>query len=88
MIVVSSGNARKTLSDIINRAKYTKERTIITTNGKQVAAVVSMDDLNILVNIFEQIENESDLIAAKKGLEDYEKNGGVSWDDAMKQLGY
>jgi prevent-host-death family protein len=88
MVVVSSGDARKNLSDIVNRAKYSKEKTIITNNGKQVAAVISMDDLKLLERLIVEIENESDLIAAKEALTDYEKNGGISWNDAMEQLGY
>lgn len=87
MVVVSSRDARKNLSDIVNRAKYTKEKTIITNNGKQVAAVISMDDFKLLESLIIEIENESDLVAAKEALADYEKNGGISWDDAMKQLG-
>jgi prevent-host-death family protein len=41
-------DARKDLADILNRAAYGKERVVLTRRGKDVAAIVPMDDLNIL----------------------------------------
>ena len=58
-------DARKDLADVLNRAAYGKERVVLTRRGKDVAAIVPMDDLNIL----EAIEDHMDLKESEKILE-------------------
>src|SRR5947207_8259776 len=58
-------DARKDLADILNRAAYGKERVVLTRRGKDVAAIVPMDDLNML----EAIEDHMDLKESEKILE-------------------
>lgn len=58
-------DARKDLADILNRAAYGKERVVLTRRGKDVAAIVSIDDLNML----EAIEDHMDLKESEKILE-------------------
>ena len=87
MVKVSSRQARASFSDIINRARYAHERTVITSNGKEVAAVVSTDDLKLLEAILDEMEYRSDVGTAKAALADYEKHGGVPLEDVVKRLG-
>src|SRR6266566_435291 len=58
-------DARKDLADILNRAAYGKERVVLTRRGKDVAAIVPMDDLATL----EAIEDHMDLAESEKILE-------------------
>jgi prevent-host-death family protein len=58
-------DARKDLADILNRAAYGKERVVLTRRGKDVAAIVPIDDLNIL----EAIEDHMDLTESKEILD-------------------
>ena len=55
-------DARKDLAEILNRAAYGKERVVLTRRGKDVAAIVPMDDLNIL----EAIEDHMDVTESEK----------------------
>ncbi len=57
-------DARKDLADILNRAAYGKERVVLTRRGKDVAAIVPMDDLDML----EAIEDRRDLAESEKTL--------------------
>ena len=59
---VSAAKARKSFADILDQVSYAKERIIITRRGKAVAAVVPIEDLELL----EAIEDKIDL-------EDYRK---------------
>jgi len=59
---VSIAKVRNNLADALNRAAYGGERVVLERRGKPVAALVSMDDLELL----EQLENEADLKAARK----------------------
>ena len=58
-------DARKDLAEILNRAAYGKERVVLTRRGKDVAAIVPIDDLNIL----EAIEDHMDVTESEKILE-------------------
>jgi len=59
-------DARKDLADVLNRAAYGKERVVLTRRGKDVAAIVPMDDLNILEAIEDQMDvTESEKIMAR-----------------------
>jgi prevent-host-death family protein len=55
-------DARKDLADVLNRAAYGKERVVLTRRGKDVAAIVPMDDLKIL----EAIEDHMDVTESEK----------------------
>ncbi len=55
-------DARKDLADVLNRAAYGKERVVLTRRGKDVAAIVPIDDLNIL----EAIEDHMDVTESEK----------------------
>jgi prevent-host-death family protein len=57
-------DARKDLADILNRAAYGKERVILTRRGKDVAAIIPMDDLNAL----ESMEDRADLLESDQVL--------------------
>jgi len=59
---------RNTFSDYLNRARYQGERIIIERRGKPVAALVPLEDVELL----ERLENEADLKAARKA----RKEGG------------
>ncbi len=71
---------RNNLADAINRVAYANERIILERRGKGVAALVSIEDLELL----EEMENRSDIRAAKKALKE---KGEISLEDYMKKHG-
>lgn len=77
---MSSVTARDHLSDVINRAAYGKERVILTRRGKQVAAVVPIEDLELL----QKLEDRIDLEEVKEALKE---PGAVPWERVKKELG-
>ena len=62
MIQVGIAEVRDNLAEALNKVAYAGERVILARRGKGVAALVSMEDLELL----EKLEDESDLKAAKK----------------------
>ena len=58
-------DARKDLAEILNRAAYGKERVVLTRRGKDVAAIVPIDDVKML----EAIEDHMDLAESVRILE-------------------
>jgi prevent-host-death family protein len=80
MSKVSTVEARDQLSTIINRAAFGKERVVITRRGKELAAVVPMEDVKLL----EELEDRLDLEAAREALKE---EGTIPWDKVKAELG-
>jgi prevent-host-death family protein len=76
----SFSEARSHLADIANEVIYAGKRAILTRKGKQVVAIVSMDDLEAL----NAIEDQIDLADVKKALADTKKRGTISLE-ALKR---
>jgi prevent-host-death family protein len=83
MAQVRTVDARMQFSEIINRAAFGKERMILTRRGKEIVAVVPMEDVKLL----EALEDKIDLEEARKALAESKKKGTVSWDKIKKDLG-
>lgn len=77
---LSTTEARNQFADAINRVSYGGERIVLDRNGKDVAALVSIDDLRLL----ELLEDRMDIEAARKALAEEET---VSLADLKKELG-
>jgi len=78
---ISTADARKNFADIVNKVAYGKESIVLTRRGQEIAALVSIDELELL----QQIEDYIDIEDAKKALQDPGKN--IPADEVWKQLG-
>jgi len=82
MTKISTVAAREQFSDVINRAAYGKERVVLTRRGKDLAAVVPIEDVRLL----EALEDQLDTAAAKEALADYALHGGVTWEQVKAEM--
>ena len=80
---VNTVDARSQFSEIINRAAFGKERMILTRRGKEIVAVVPIEDVKLL----EALEDRIDLEEARAALSESKKKGTVSWEKMKKELG-
>ena len=80
---LNSTDARENMAEVLNRVAYAKDRVRITRRGKEVAAVVPIEDLELI----ERLEDEIDIREAKKALTDVRKHGAVPWEKVKKDLG-
>jgi prevent-host-death family protein len=80
---VNTVNARAQFSEIINRAAFGKERVTLTRRGKEIAAVVPIEDVKLL----EALEDKIDLEEARAALVEAKKKGKISWEKIKKELG-
>ena len=76
---LTASSARQNFSDMVNRAAYGGERIIVHRRKKPVAAVVPIEDLELL----EKIEERIDLAEARKRL----KESTIPWEKIRKDLG-
>ena len=83
MTTLSTVKARENFSDLLNRSAYGKERVVLTRRGKGIAAIVPVEDLNLL----EAIEDRLDLEDIEKALANPENKESIPWKKVKKDLG-
>ena len=64
MTKIGVSDARDHLSEVVDRVRYTHERVVLTKRGKDVCAIVSIEDLKLL----EMLEDQLDIDMARKAL--------------------
>ncbi len=80
MARVSASMARQKFSEIVSRAEFAGERTILHRRKKPVAAVVPIEDLQLI----RKLEDEADLKAARRARKE---KGGITLERLKKELG-
>jgi prevent-host-death family protein len=78
---LSASQARAAFAEALNRASFAGERTVIRRHGKDVAAVVSAEDLKIL----EALEDRRDLEEARHIMKKASRL--ISWEKINNDLG-
>ena len=79
---ITTAAARKNLSDVINRVAYGKERVVLTRRSKPLAAVVPIEDIDLI----EEIEDREDLKAARAALREVKRKGMIPLSRVKKDL--
>lgn len=80
---VPTVEARKNLSEILNRVAYGKERVVVTRHGKGVAAIVPVEELDLLDRV-RRFAARADVADA---LRELEEGRTVSWSALRRDLG-
>ena len=80
MTRLAANEARKDFAEALNRVAYRGERIIVHRRGKNVAALVPIEDLTLL----EEMEDRIDLEAAREALKE---PGSISLAQLKKRLG-
>ena len=78
---ISAAEARKKFADIVNRVAYGDESVVFTQRGKEIAALVSMEEFEVLQLLEDYIDIKERkrrwLIPVRIFLQ---KRSGKSWD--------
>lgn len=75
--------ARGGLADLINRAAYGRERIFLMRRGKPVAALVPVEDVELL----EKLEDRFDIEAARISLRESRGKKLPTWKEVKARLG-
>lgn len=81
MPTLSASELRDGLSEIMNRVAYGGERIVVSRNDKELAALVSINDLREL----ERLEEARDLEAVRRSKAEPGEN--VNWEDLKSESG-
>lgn len=85
MTRTSLSEARQTLPELANRAGYKGERIVLERRGKPVAALISVEDLELL----ERLEDRADYDEAIRVEREARERGEdpIPWEEVKRELG-
>jgi prevent-host-death family protein len=75
--------ARESFSTTINRVAFGGERVVLTRHGRRVAAVVPIEDLEII----EALEDARDLDDVRGALGDPANRDRIGWEELKAEIG-
>lgn len=81
-ISISTVDAREKLTELVNQVLHNKERIILTRRGKEVAALVPLEDLLML----QEAQNKTDLQEALEALKEARHAGTISLDQLKEGI--
>ena len=79
---VTTAEARKHMSELLNRAAYGKERFVVTRHGKELVAIVPLEEVTLLDRL-RSLLSKRDFEAALAEMND---SGTQDWDAVRKDL--
>jgi|TARA_B100001971_G_C18091042_1_gene483514 prevent-host-death family protein len=79
---ITTAEARKHLAELLNRAAYAKERFVVTRHGKELVAIVPLEEVTLLDRL-RALLSKKDFEAAIQEMED---SGTLSWDEVRRDL--
>jgi prevent-host-death family protein len=80
---MSAAEARKNFAELLNRVAYGKERVVLTRHGKQICALVPVEDLTVL-DTLREMAGRQDATAA---MGERVRGESVAWTDLKRELG-
>lgn len=85
MTRLASGKVRQEFSETLNRVAYGRERIVLRRRGRDLAAVIPMEDLILL----EELEDRLDVEEAERFLAEAKakREKPIPWKIAKKKLG-
>ena len=76
-------DAKENFTDLLNHVSHTKERVILVRRGKDVAAVVPLEDLQFL----ESTQDKHDLQEAIDALKEAKNSGTITLEQLKEEVG-
>lgn len=80
---ITTVEAKEDFADLVNRVSQSKERIVLTRRDKNIAAIISYDDLLLLL----EKENKRDLQEATESLQEARSLGTVTLPEIKEELG-
>jgi prevent-host-death family protein len=84
MIRIAAGEVRRDFAETVNRVAYGRERVVIHRRGKDLAALIPVEDLALL----EELEDRRDLKDAERAVAEAKAKHErpIPWEKARKPL--
>jgi prevent-host-death family protein len=82
MNAINTVTAREHFSDVVNRSAYGKERIVLTRRNKNIAAIIPLEDYDLL----QKIEDYLDIEEAYQALEEAQTKGTTPFAEFKAEL--
>ncbi len=79
---VTTAEARKNMAELLNRAAYGKERFVVTRHGKELVAIVPLEEVTLLDRL-RTLLSSKDFEAALAAMHESEPQ---QWDEVRRDL--
>ncbi len=83
MTLMNTIEAKEQFADLINRVAHNKERIVLTRRGKEIAAIIPLEDLSLLM----ESQDKHDLREAIDALKEARNNGTITLEQLKEDLG-
>lgn len=81
--ILTAHEVQDKLSEIINQVAHSKEQVIITRRGKEIAALIPLEDFALL----QELKNKRDLQEAHDALKEARDKGSIPIEAVKEELG-
>ncbi|MCD6039061.1 MAG: hypothetical protein K0S27_461 [Gammaproteobacteria bacterium] len=81
--VLNTVDAKEQFTDLVNRVVHSKERVILTRRGKEIAAIIPLEDLTLL----QEAQDRHDLREAIDALKEVRNLGTMTLDQLREDIG-
>lgn len=86
MTTMSITDAREALADTVNRVAYRGERVVLCRHDKQMAALIPIEDLELLERLQEAEEERIDAAAIEEARAEQGDDAPEDWADVKARL--
>lgn len=80
---INTVDAKEEFSELINRVAHNKERFVLVRRGKEIAAIIPIEDLSLI----EDARSKHDLEEAVEALKEARSAGSMTLDQLKAQVG-
>lgn len=81
--IMNTVEAKEQFADLINRVVHSKERVILTRRGKEIAAIIPLEDLQLL----QESQDRHDLREATEALKEARSIGTITLEQLKEEVG-
>lgn len=82
-MTVSTVDAKEQFTDLINQVAHNRERVLLTRRGKEIAAIIPIEDFKLLL----ATQDKYDLREATEALKESREKGAISLDELKEEIG-
>lgn len=86
MITLTTTRIREELSTVVNEVAHGKQRAILRRHGKDVAAIIPIEDLRLLERLERELEDRLDVAEAEEILDGLKENELQSWKVVKERM--
>ena len=88
MVSVTTATAQARLPEIVQQVVTDDRQVILVQDGKEMAAIISMEAFDFLERMVEKMEDKMDLEALRKARKEDEQGKNITLEKLKQELGF